>query len=81
MQCTVLTLVLYINAFLSFLFLVFRVDSYTKTPEDTVAAALHGGCDLDCGGFYPKNTQVRSDGGRLQFSAVLYCLLVFATRP
>ena len=31
---------------------------YTKTPEDTVAAALKGGTDLNCGGFYQKNGQV-----------------------
>ena len=31
---------------------------YTKTPEDTVAAALKGGTDLNCGSFYQKNGQV-----------------------
>ena len=31
---------------------------YTNTTEDTVAAALKGGTDLNCGGFYQKNGQV-----------------------
>ena len=31
---------------------------YTTTPEDTVAAALKGGTDLNCGSFYQKNGQV-----------------------
>jgi beta-glucosidase-like glycosyl hydrolase len=26
--------------------------NYTLTPEDTVAAALHAGVDVDCGNFY-----------------------------
>ena len=33
-------------------------NRYTKTPEDTVAAALKGGTDLNCGSFYQKNGQV-----------------------
>jgi beta-glucosidase-like glycosyl hydrolase len=28
---------------------------YTNTSDQTVAAGLKGGCDLDCGSFYPKN--------------------------
>jgi beta-glucosidase-like glycosyl hydrolase len=31
--------------------------NYTKTPEDTVAAALHAGVDIDCGNFYAPNAQ------------------------
>ncbi|XP_065885422.1 uncharacterized protein [Dysidea avara] len=30
---------------------------YTSNPADTVAAGLLGGCDLDCGSYYPKNAQ------------------------
>ena len=33
-------------------------SSYTSNPADTVAAGLLGGCDLDCGSYYPKNAQV-----------------------
>ncbi|XP_065183747.1 uncharacterized protein LOC135814545 isoform X1 [Sycon ciliatum] len=40
---------------------IMSAHQYTKTPEDTVAAGLHGGCDLDCGGFYPGNTQTALD--------------------
>ena len=31
---------------------------YTSTAEDTVAAALKGGTDLNCGNFYQQNGQV-----------------------
>ena len=31
---------------------------YTNTTEDTVAVALKGGTDLNCGSFYQKNGQV-----------------------
>ena len=31
---------------------------YTNTTEDTVAVALKGGTDLNCGNFYQKNGQV-----------------------
>ena len=31
--------------------------NYTQTHEDTVAAALHGGTDLDCGNCYYNYTQ------------------------
>ena len=31
---------------------------YTNTTEDTVAAALKGGTDLNCGKFYQTNGQV-----------------------
>ena len=33
---------------------------YTNTTEDTVAAALKGGTDLNCGEFYQKNGQVHT---------------------
>ena len=29
--------------------------SYTKNANDTVAAGMKGGCDLDCGAFYTLN--------------------------
>lgn len=29
--------------------------SYTSNANDTVAAGLKGGCDLDCGAFYTLN--------------------------
>jgi hypothetical protein len=34
---------------------------YTSTVEDTVAVALHAGCDLNCGSFYSQNTQTALD--------------------
>ena len=34
---------------------------YTSTPQDTVAAALHAGTDLNCGDFYSKYTQEALD--------------------
>ncbi|XP_065885424.1 uncharacterized protein [Dysidea avara] len=33
-----------------------RTHHYTSNPADTVAAALLGGCDLDCGIYYPLYT-------------------------
>ena len=36
---------------------IIRAHNYTHTPEDTVAAALHAGTDLNCGDFYLKHTQ------------------------
>ncbi|XP_065828934.1 uncharacterized protein [Oscarella lobularis] len=40
---------------------IMSTHGYTKTPEDTVAAGLKGGCDLDCGSFYSKNGQTAFD--------------------
>ncbi len=34
---------------------------YTSTVEDTVAAALHAGTDLNCGGFYSRFAQAALD--------------------
>ena len=34
---------------------------YTSTPEDTVAAGLKGGTDLNCGNYYQQNGQVPQD--------------------
>ena len=31
--------------------------NYTSTSEDTVAAALHAGVDVDCGDFYARNAR------------------------
>jgi beta-glucosidase-like glycosyl hydrolase len=31
--------------------------NYTSTLDDTVAAALHAGVDIDCGNFYEHNAQ------------------------
>ena len=35
-----------------------HVSRYTNTTEDTVAVALKGGTDLNCGNFYQINGQV-----------------------
>ena len=35
--------------------------NYTSTVEDTVAAALHAGTDLNCGNFYSDHTQAALD--------------------
>ena len=36
---------------------IIRGHNYTHTPEDTVAAALHAGTDLDCGHSYKPHPQ------------------------
>lgn len=38
---------------------------YTSTVQDTVAAALHAGTDLDCGDFYLNHTQQALDNGTI----------------
>jgi len=40
---------------------ILTTHNYTNTSEDTVAAALHAGTDLDCGSFYPNFTQQALD--------------------
>ena len=40
---------------------IIRGHNYTHTPEDTVAAALHAGTDLDCGNYYKNHTQQALD--------------------
>ena len=40
---------------------IIRAHNYTHTPEDTVAAALHAGTDLDCGNYYKNHTQEALD--------------------
>ncbi len=39
--------------------------NYTHTNEDTVAAALHAGTDLDCGAFYSNYTQRALNSGTI----------------
>ncbi len=39
--------------------------NYTHKAEDTVAAALHAGTDLDCGSFYFNYTQQALDRGTI----------------
>ncbi|CAB9520543.1 xylosidase/alpha-L-arabinofuranosidase 1 [Seminavis robusta] len=34
---------------------IINTHNYTKTPEDTVRAALKGGTDINCGDYYPKH--------------------------
>ncbi len=36
---------------------IMTTHHYTSTVQDTVAAALHAGTDLDCGHFYAQHTQ------------------------
>ena len=38
---------------------------YTKTPEEGVAAVLHAGTDVDCGGFVSKYAQSALDKGTI----------------
>jgi beta-glucosidase-like glycosyl hydrolase len=40
---------------------VFFRHNYTSTPQEAVAAALHAGADLDCGGFYSQHSQAALD--------------------
>ena len=40
---------------------VLRIHNYTFRPEDTVAAALHAGTDLECGNFYAQHAQAALD--------------------
>ena len=44
---------------------IMNTHNYTLTVEDTVAAALHAGTDLDCGHFYFNNTQLALDNGTI----------------
>ncbi len=39
--------------------------NYTSTVQDTVAAALHAGTDLNCGTFYLNYTQAALDNGTI----------------
>jgi beta-glucosidase-like glycosyl hydrolase len=39
----------------------FGAHNYTLTPQETVAATLHAGADLDCGRFYEQYTQTALD--------------------
>jgi beta-glucosidase-like glycosyl hydrolase len=36
-------------------------QNYTSTVQDTVAVALHAGCDLECGQFYKQHAQEALD--------------------
>jgi beta-glucosidase-like glycosyl hydrolase len=38
---------------------IMDAHKYTSTVEDTCAAALQGGCDLDCGGLLGKCSPTR----------------------
>ncbi|XP_065885783.1 uncharacterized protein [Dysidea avara] len=40
---------------------IINTHHYTSNPADTVAAGLHGGCDLDCGSYYPQHAQEAID--------------------
>lgn len=44
---------------------IYTTHKYTKTPEETVALALHSGTDLDCGHFYKNHTQSALDNGTI----------------
>jgi beta-glucosidase-like glycosyl hydrolase len=40
-------------------------QNYTSNVQDTVAATLHAGTDLDCGTFYSNHTQQALDNGTI----------------
>jgi beta-glucosidase-like glycosyl hydrolase len=40
---------------------IMTTQNYTSTVEDTVAVALHAGCDLECGQFYKQHGQEALD--------------------
>ncbi|XP_065885416.1 uncharacterized protein [Dysidea avara] len=40
---------------------ILSTHHYTSNNADTVAAGLRGGCDLDCGSFYPSHAQEAID--------------------
>jgi beta-glucosidase-like glycosyl hydrolase len=40
---------------------IMDTQNYTSTVQDTVAVALHAGCDLECGQFYKQHAQEALD--------------------
>jgi beta-glucosidase-like glycosyl hydrolase len=44
---------------------IYTAQNYTKTPQETVAVALHAGTDLECGQFYRLHAQEALDNGTI----------------